>query len=168
MNKLSTKRLCRAGVISALYVVLTYAFLPVAFGPIQFRPAEALCILPLFFVEAVPALYVGCMIVNLSSPFFLYDVFLGSLATLLAGIGTYYVGQCLKYGIKQVIIGGIFPILLNAIIIPFIIVFLCDGVGADQTVTTAYFFNFLTIGLSECIGVYGLGIPLYYTINKVP
>lgn len=167
MNKFSTKRLCRAGVIAALYVVLTYAFLPVAFGPIQFRPAEALCILPLFFFEAVPALYVGCMIVNLSSPFFLYDVFLGSLATLLAGICTYFVGKAIKKNINRSVIGGIFPVLFNAIIIPFIIVFLCGGVGADQTVETAYFFNFLTIGLSECIGVYGLGIPLYYTLLKL-
>ena len=167
MNKLSTKRLCRAGVIAALYVVLTYAFLPVAFGPIQFRPAEALCILPLFFVEAIPALYVGCMIVTLSSPFLLYDVFLGSLATLFAGICTYLLGKALKKGINRVIIGGIFPVIFNALIIPFIIVFLCGGVGAEQTVTTAYFFNMLTIGLSECIGVYGLGIPLYYAIHKV-
>jgi uncharacterized membrane protein len=167
MNNLSTKRLCRAGVIAALYVVLTYAFLPVAFGPIQFRPAEALCILPLFFIEAVPALYVGCMIVNLSSPFLLYDVFLGSLATLLAGICTYLIGKTLKKEISRAVIGGIFPVLFNAIIIPFIIVFLCDGVGANQTVATAYFFNMLTIGLSECIGVYGLGLPLYYTLLKL-
>ena len=69
--------------------------------------------------------------------------------------------------INRAVIGGIFPVLFNAIIIPFIIVFLCGGVGADQTVETAYFFNFLTIGLSECIGVYGLGLPLYYTLLKL-
>ena len=64
----STKRLCRAGVIAALYVALTYAFAPFAFGAFQVRPAEALCILPLFFPEAVPALYVGCILSNLASP----------------------------------------------------------------------------------------------------
>jgi uncharacterized membrane protein len=75
--KISTKRLCRAGVIAALYAALTYAFAPVAFGSLQIRPAEALCILPLFFVEAIPALYVGCLLANLTSPFLLYDLLLG-------------------------------------------------------------------------------------------
>ena len=93
----STKRLCRAGVIAALYVATTYAFMPFAFGPLQIRPAEALCILPLFFVEAVPALYVGCMLSNLVSPFFLYDVLIGSLATLLAALVTYMVGVFMHF-----------------------------------------------------------------------
>ena len=72
-NKITTKRICRAGVIAALYAALTYAFAPVAFGSFQIRPAEALCILPLFFVEAIPALYIGCMLSNLASPFFFYE-----------------------------------------------------------------------------------------------
>ena len=92
----STKRLCRGGVIAALYVALTYAFAPFAFGPIQIRPAEALCILPLFFVEAIPALYVGCMLSNIASPYAVYDLFLGSLVTLLAALGTYMVGRFFK------------------------------------------------------------------------
>jgi len=92
----TTKRLCRAGIISALYVAFTYAFMPFAFGPIQVRPAEALCILPLFFPEAVPALYVGCMLSNLASPYLVYDVFIGSLATLLAALCTYLVGNYIQ------------------------------------------------------------------------
>ena len=97
MKKISiAQRLCRAGAISALYVALTYAFMPFAFGPFQFRPAEALCLLPLFFSEAIPALYVGCMLSNLASPFLIYDVFIGSLATLLAALVTYLVGKLIK------------------------------------------------------------------------
>ena len=47
----TTKRLCRAGIIAALYTALTYAFAPLAFGPFQVRPAEALCILALIYPE---------------------------------------------------------------------------------------------------------------------
>lgn len=51
----TAKRLCRAGIIAALYVALTYAFGALSYqGFVQIRPAEALCILPLFFPEAVP------------------------------------------------------------------------------------------------------------------
>ena len=80
-NFFTTKRLCRAGIIAALYMALTYVFAPFAFGPLQIRPAEALCILAVIYPEAIPALYVGCMLSNLASPYFVYDVFIGSLAT---------------------------------------------------------------------------------------
>ena len=74
----TTKRLCRAGVIAALYVALTYAFGAIAYsGFLEIRPAEALTVLPLFFPEAVPALWIGCMLANLGSPFIMYDVPIG-------------------------------------------------------------------------------------------
>ena len=92
-NNITTKRLCRAGIIAALYVALTYAFAPFAYGPFQIRPAEALCLLALIYPEAIPALYVGCMLSNLTSPYVLFDVFLGSLATLLGALGTFAVGK---------------------------------------------------------------------------
>ena len=48
-NFFTAKRICRAGVIAALYIVLTYSFGQIAYqGIVQIRPAEALCILPLF------------------------------------------------------------------------------------------------------------------------
>ena len=88
----TAKRLCRAGIIAALYVALTYAFGALSYqGFVQIRPAEALCILPLFFPEAVPALYIGCMLANVASPFWIYDVFIGSLATLFAAVGTWLI-----------------------------------------------------------------------------
>ena len=117
----TTKRICRAGIISALYVGLTYAFMPLAFGPIQVRPAEALCILPLFFPEAVPALYVGCMLANLTSPFLLYDVFIGSLATLLAAVGAYLIGKCIGARPKLgAVLAGLPAVAANTLIVPLI------------------------------------------------
>lgn len=163
----STKRLCRAGVIAALYVAMTYAFMPFAFGPLQIRPAEALCILPLFFVEAVPALYVGCMLSNLVSPFFLYDVLIGSLATLLAALITYMVGVFIKKDSNKLLIGGIAPVLFNALIIPLIIVFLYPSDGQTTASVTLYFTYALSIGFTELVWVYGLGTPLYYGVKSM-
>ena len=166
-NKSFTKRLCRAGVIAALYVALTYVFMPFAFGPLQIRPAEALCILPLFFPEAIPALYVGCMLSNLASPYFFYDVFVGSLATLLAAFGTYMIGRLIKNTALKIFLGGIFPVLSNAFIIPLIIVFLCGGAEGFTSASVAYFTFVGSIGLTEMVWVYGLGTPLYFAIKKV-
>ena len=163
----TTKRLCRAGIIAALYVSLTYVFAPLAFGPVQVRPAEALCILPLFFPEAVPALYVGCMLSNLASPYFFYDVFIGSLATLFAAFGTYLVGKFVRKKTWSVLLGGLFPVLFNALLIPIVIVFLCDGALGYASASVAYFSYAASLFFTESLWVYGLGIPLYLSIQRM-
>ena len=162
-----TKRLCRAGIISALYVALTYAFMPFAFGPFQIRPAEALCILPLFFPEAIPALFIGCALSNLASPYAFYDVTFGSLATLLACFGTYFVGRLFKKDWLRISLGGIFPVLVNAFVIPLVIVFLCGGADGFTGVAVAYFSYVGSIFLTECVWVYALGTPLYFGVKRM-
>ncbi len=113
-NFFTTKRLCRAGVIAALYVALTYAFGAIAYqGVLEIRPAEALTVLPLFFPEAVPALWIGCMLANLGSPTLVYDVPIGGLATLVASLLTYGAGRLIKNEIARFAVGGIFPVLIT-------------------------------------------------------
>lgn len=53
----TAKRCARAGVIAALYALLTVALQPFSFGIFQFRVSEALTVLPAIFPEAIPALY---------------------------------------------------------------------------------------------------------------
>ena len=167
MKIFTTKRLCRAGIIAALYVALTYAFMPFAFGPFQIRPAEALCILPLFFVEAIPALWIGCMLSNLGSPYFVYDVLFGSLATLISAFASYLVGVFLKKDGVRFAVGGIFPVVCNALIIPCIIVFLCGGGEGYSSLAAAYFAYAGSIALTETVWVYGLGAPLYSAVKRL-
>lgn len=166
-NIFTTKRLCRAGIIAALYVALTYAFAPFAYGPFQIRPAEALCLLALLYPEAIPALYVGCMLSNLTSPYILFDVFLGSFATLLGALGTFAIGKAIKNTPLKIFLGGLFPILANAIIIPLIIVFLCGGSEGYASMWTAYFVYAGSIALTETVWVYLLGTPIVLTIEKL-
>ncbi len=162
----STKRLCRAGIIAALYAALTYLFAPLAFGPVQVRPAEALCLLPLFFPEAIPALTVGCILSNLSSPYFFYDVTVGSAATLVAASLTYLVGRLVKKEGIKIVLGGLFPVLVNAMVLPFVILLLYEG-GSFPSLTIAYFAFFSSVALSQTLWVYGLGIPLYCTVKRL-
>ena len=166
-NNNITKRLCRAGIIAALYVALTYVFAPFAFGPLQIRPAEALCILALLYPEAIPALWVGCMLSNIASPFFLYDVFIGSLATLLAAFVAYLVGRFIKNIPLKIILGGIPTILFNAAIIPLIIVFLCGGGEGFPSAWIAYLTYAGSIALTEAVWVYALGTPLFLAVRKL-
>lgn len=165
-NIFTTKRLCRAGVIAALYVALTYAFGAIAYEGIpEIRPAEALTILPLFFPEAVPALWIGCMLANLGSPFIMYDVPIGGLATLIAALLTYGAGRLIKNKIAKIAVGGIFPVLVNAFIIPLLIVFLCGGGEGYQSVTVAYWVYFGSMCATQALWVYALGAPMYFAID---
>lgn len=171
----TTKRICRAGVIAALYVAMTYAFGVLSFqGLLQVRPAEALTILPLFFPEAVPALWIGCMLANLASPFLAYDVPIGGLATLVAALGTYGIGRLIKYdkemsklrkalNVLLVVVGGLIPILVNAFVVPGIIIATGGDVDFESPII-AYWYFFASMCATESLWIYGLGIPLYYSI----
>lgn len=173
-NIFTTKRICRAGVIAALYVALTYAFGALSYqGFLQIRPAEALCILPLFYVEAIPALYLGCMLSNLASPFLVYDVFVGSLATLVAAIGTWAMGKLLReeanslaVHVGRVGLGGLFPVLANAFVIPAVIVFLCGDLTYG-TLSATYWTYFGSMAATESLWIFALGAFLYAFVLRM-
>jgi uncharacterized membrane protein len=57
-----------AGVVGALYVVLSLAVAPLAFGPVQFRLGEVLKPLVIKYPVTIPAFAVGVALVNLFSP----------------------------------------------------------------------------------------------------
>ncbi len=151
--------LCRAGVIAALYAVLTWALGSLAYGPLQIRPAEALTVLPLFFPESVPALYIGCILANLISGYGVYDIFLGSLATLIAAFCTYFAGKLIRQNLLKVIVGGFFPVIINAFVVP--AVWLLAGSEI------AYWYEFAVMILNEALWAYVLGIPLFYAVLRL-
>ena len=57
-----------AGVVGALYVVLSLLVAPLAYGPIQFRLGEILKPLVITYPSTTPAFAMGVGIVNLFSP----------------------------------------------------------------------------------------------------
>jgi len=80
--------LARSALIAAAYALLVVFFAPLSYGPVQVRIAEALTLLPWLWVEAVPGLFLGCLIANLFGGFGLVDVIFGSSATLIAAVMT--------------------------------------------------------------------------------
>ena len=162
MKRFSTKMLCRAGVIAALYCVLTWALGPLSYGTLgfQIRLAEALTLLALFYIESIPALYVGCLLANVFSVYGGWDIGLGSLCTLVAAIGTYGVGRLVRNMPLKLILGGLFPVLVNAFGVP------CVMILADST-ELGYWANFVSLLVTQSVWVYGLGIPLMLTVNAL-
>ena len=156
---LSTKKIARAGVVAAMYAAATAAFGALAYGPLQIRPSEALTLLPLFYAESAAGLFVGCLLSNLMFGYGALDVIFGSLATLLAAALTYLAARPVKRLGGKIAVGGVFPVILNALLLPFI-----WKAAGDKTAFPVLFYPVL---LTQSLWVYLLGAPLILAIAKM-
>lgn len=160
MNK-TAKTTARTGIIAALYVVLTLFTFSFSGGAIQLRLSEGLTLLPLVFPEATVALFIGCLITNLITGCAVYDVIFGSLITLLAAVCTRAVAKMLKTDFLKISIGGIFPVLFNAFLLPAVWYF-CYG-----KLEYAYFLQCLFLLISQSVSVYACGTVFYFSAKKI-
>ena len=162
-GRVSIRKIAFAGVLAALYAALTMALGEFGYGPVQFRIAEALCILPFFFPFTVWGLFVGCIIANIISPFFL-DIILGPTATLLAALCTMWLGKLSKRQSVPIKALACFPpVIFNALIIGAMIAYLT--MGDQEPVGFAFAFSF--VGLGQLVVMYGLGLPLMIYLPKI-
>ena len=159
MKKFPVKAICRAGIIAALYAVLTIYLGSIAYGPFQIRPAEALTLLPLLYAESIPALFVGCLIANLVSPYGVPDTVVGSLITLVAACLTYIIPRFFKKPVIRAAVGGLFPVFLNAVILP-VMWLIMGGMGS-------FWYNLLSMSCTQLVWVYVLGGPLYLAFERM-
>ena len=164
MNK-KVLSLVHAAVIAALYVVLTLLAnaLGLANYAIQLRFSEALTILPFFTPAAIPGLFAGCLLANLLTGAMPLDVIFGSIATLLGGIGTYYLcGKAKSANQTSRVkpwLAPLPPILANILIVPFILSYVYQFEGSIP-----YFM--LTVGAGEVLSCGVLGILLLNVLKK--
>ena len=159
MKKRSTARfLTRAGIVAALYVVLTYltALFGLANGAIQFRISEMLCILPVFILEAVPGLTIGCLIANMiSGGIAVLDMIFGTVATLIGAVGAYLLR---KLPPKLIWLATLPNIIANTLILPPVII---AAYGSEDS----YLFITVTIFISQVLAA-GIGGTLLYPVIK--
>ena len=149
-----TKLMTQAALIAALYVVLTYLanLFGLASGAIQIRFSEALTVLPLFTVAAIPGLTLGCLLANLLTGAVWLDVLVGPLATAIGALGAYALRRY-KW------LAPIPTVLANALTVPFVLAY---GYGVEQAIP----FMMLTVGAGEIISAYALGMVFYFSIHK--
>lgn len=147
----------RTGLIAALYAVLTIALYPISYGPVQLRISEVMTLLPLFFVEAIPGLILGCLIANIFSGVVM-DMVFGTLATALASVATFFIGKAIKHKAMP-FIAAIPPVLFNAFILPLMWKLFTENSGF-------YWYNFTSVMIGQVLSVYVLGIPIYYALRS--
>ena len=156
MDRNKTLQISVGGAVAALYVVLTVlaAQFNLASGAIQVRFSEALTILPVFTVTAVPGLTAGCVLANLLTGCAAWDVVFGSLATLIGAAGT----RLLR---NKPFLAWIPPVVSNMAIIPVILI-------KVYAVPDAWWFLVLTVGAGEVISCGLLGLLLWRALKHVP
>ncbi len=160
-NSKAARNITTAAVIAALYTALTYASatLGLAYGPIQFRFSEALTVLPIFTPSAVLGLTVGCFISNIAS-FNPIDMLFGTAATLIAALLTRGCRNIKTF--KMPLLSLFPPVIVNAVLVGLeISLFYLDGFTL-----LGFVLSFFEVGLSQLLVCYGLGLPLYFALNK--
>ena len=159
--KITTRRIAFAGVLAAVYATLTIlegALAPtLAYGTIQYRFAEALAVLCCFTPAAIPGMVIGCMAANLASFVSAWDFVIGSGATLLACVITWFISRDLEQKRWKIWLIPLPTILCNAVIVGAEIAFFFD---TDRAFLTAYGVNALFVGIGETAVLYVLGLPL--------
>lgn len=171
MNK-NISRISLAAVLAALYFVLTaYVFQPLSFLPVQFRVAEALMILPALTPAATPGLFLGCFLANLLNPGSLgpVDIVLGSLATLLAALGTQWLSKVLKPQVRELRWSSpklwllVLPtVLSNGLIVGTYLPFLLN-LGNNTAVIAG---SILSVAAGELVVLIALGLPLLMALKS--
>ncbi|MEE3495927.1 MAG: QueT transporter family protein [Butyrivibrio sp.] len=170
MNNKKTLFITQAAVIAALYVVLTHVanMLGLANYAVQVRFSEALTILPFFTPAAIPGLFIGCIIANITTGCMLLDIIFGSIATLLGALGTYLIAHGLKkvsdpdFYCKNNLrtwLTPIPPIVANTIIVPLVLIHVYHFEG-----TLPYFMA--TVFAGELISCFVLGMILLFALDK--
>lgn len=107
---LTTRSLCVSAIIAALYAALTLLLAPISYGSLQCRVSEAMTLLPMVMPAAIPGLFAGCLLANLLGSASVLDIVFGSLATLIAAIGTYALR-------KKPVLAALCPVVANGVIV---------------------------------------------------
>lgn len=161
------KKLTQTAMIAAVYAAITFATFYMSFGAVQFRVSEALTVLPIFMVTAVPGLTLGCALANLvgffigANPTGLVDVIFGTTASLISAILTYYIGKSPKK-IMRYLVAPFPAVIINALIVGFEISYFF--VGSLEPAVLGI--NFLSVFIGQAVVCYGLGVPFILVLER--
>lgn len=146
------KSITRNAVVAAIYFLLTFAGQGIGFGPIQVRISEALVLLCFLRRDYVFGLTLGCLLSNLVSPFFPWDLLIGTAATLISCL---LISFC-----KHLALATLIPVVINGF-----------AIGAELTYlfhvgTNGFWITSSLIILGEFIAVSVLGYLLLLLLKR--
>lgn len=145
------KDITRLAIVATIYVVFTLIIHPLSFDYIQFRFSEILVLLCFYRKDYVYSLVVGCLIANMFSPFAVYDMIFGTMATLISVI--------LISKSKNLLVATLYPVLFNGIILGSMLYFVLD-------LPVSMFASIGYVALGEFVVVSIVGFILFKILEK--
>lgn len=149
MQKFNSKKIAIFGMVAAIYAVLTIILMPYSYYGVQFRIAEALTLLCFYKKDYIIPLTLGCAIANMFSPFMVWDLPFGTLATLIA---VYLITKC-----KNIWIASLMPVIVNGIIV---------GLELKVAYDLPLFLSMAQVAGGELLCVTVVGVPLFKILSK--
>jgi len=173
------RRVAQAGVIAAVYAVLTFLVIQLgsvfSYGIVQFRLSEALTVVACLTPAAIPGLFVGSVLANLSSvasfgAIGLLDVAFGSLGTLLGAAWTWRFRERTALALAG-------PVVFNALIVPAYLPAMLGasglttvpilGITSSSSWPVLYMAGVVGVAVGQAVVVYGLGWPLLAALRRM-
>ncbi len=136
------------GITAAVYLAATLMIAPVGFEAVQFRLSEVMVLL--CFIDPIygPGLILGCALANCFSPFFIIDIFTGTLATAFV---VFMINRT-----KGLFVATLWPT-VSALII---------AVGITLAYHTPYWLNAISVMIGQFVVVTIIGYPVFRLIMK--
>ena len=165
MKKYSINVAVKAALVAAIYTILTIMppFSAISYGMIQFRVSEVL-------------MFIGCLLANLYGAGNMFDIVLGSLTTLLAGL-TLYKGR--RLFLKHKWLAPLPVAVYNAIVVGSYLPFVLLNISVSQLFSgdfaslwqkamaaTPIFWSVLSVLVGELVVCYVGGIPMIWLCER--
>lgn len=160
-----TNNLSKQAMIAALYTVIGFVLTPVSFGAVQARVSEALTLLPVFGLNNVWGITVGCFLTNLiglatgANILGSLDIVFGTAATLVAGLLTYLMRNIRFKGLP--VLSALPPVLINAVVVGWELCIMING-SYNPVIFTA---QAVSVGIGQIISC-GIGLLLVRLIEN--
>lgn len=161
----NANKLSKQAMIAALYTVIGFVLAPISFGAVQARVSEALTLLPVFGIQNVWGITVGCFLTNLigmatgANILGSLDIILGTAATLVAGLLTYLFRNIRFKGLP--VLSALPPVIINAIVVGWELCIMING-NFHPVIFTA---QAVSVGVGQIISC-GIGLLLVKIIEN--
>lgn len=149
MKKMTIRQITENALVASVYVAVTTLTASFSFLNIQFRIAEVLVLLCFFRKDFIFGIVIGTLLANIQSPMGFYDVFFGTLASLIS---------CIAIGFsKHLFIATLYPVILNGFVVGAELYFLLDY---------PFWVNVGLVALSEFAVVSVVGFALFTVLRR--
>lgn len=156
-RKSKTKKLVASALIASLYATITLVLGAISYGPVQFRLSEIMILLPFINKNYIWGLTIGCLLSNIIGPYGVPDIIFGTIATFLSGYAVYLTSKYIKNNKFSIIIASIWPTIINAIVIGFML---------NKFFGVPIILGMIQVALGEFVVITIIGIPLYKMLEK--